>query len=266
MIEAFMAVCGANEYFNMAEYSIPSFLLANAGTKLTVFSNEPERLLHLADEYHPLEIKDFDDSIDRLTGKYRERYEQLASHESSDWEAGGVEHVHKYVSLLPVLAEAYSKRVMLLKIDVDSFFVGDMLIDVIEELLNEYKKTNRVRTLYLVSRPDNGIIKPFGKEWPGVGFMLWGKGSDFINKYCDLYMGNEQETVLVKLAHEGAVDYKCLPEWHWHVVYPYWYARSKGKEFDTSQISPPFYLHIHSDDGEHNRMEVMENLWEEFYA
>lgn len=270
MIEAAVCVCGAQEYFNMAEISIPSFMLANEGTKLTVFSTEPERLLHLQDEYHPLVIKDYETSADNLPDKYKSYYDYVKERSNEGWENDGVFHEHHYIACFPVLAQAYANpnSVFTLKFDVDSFWVGDVLIDVIEDIMFEYHREHRTRDLYLVQRPDNGINKPFGNCWPGVGFLLWLNKGLFLERYCSMFNGNEQETVLVELAHKKAVSYRSFGEFTWHVVYPYWYAKKSGREFDLTQISTPFHLHIHGDDDSigHNRMEIMEKLWEEFYG
>jgi len=246
MIHTVMSVCGDRKYYDMAEYSIPRFLLENAGSKLTVFSDKPERLLHLADKFKDLlEIRDFQESIDNLDGEHRENADIIIEKSNKPWEHYGLEHAHKYVAVLPVLAEAYITSTFILKIDVDSWFKGDLLIAVISKLLEEYKIDGGFRDVYLVERPDNGTIKTFGNEWPGVGFLLWYRGSRFVGEYVKRFNGNEQETILVNLCHQRNVTARTFKRWEWHTVYPWIKAEETGIPFDENELTEPYYIHIH---------------------
>ena len=263
MIDTVMSVCGDRQYYDMAEYSIPCFLRENAGSKLTVFSDEPERLSHIVGEFkNHLSVLDFNRSLDRLTGKRVLYANAIMENVNEPWEHHGMEHVHKYVALLPVLAEEYTTQPFILKIDVDSWFKGDMLIKVIGRLIEQYSLTDTFSDVYLVNRPDNGIIKTFGNEWPGVGFLLWPRGFKFVEQYSTLFNGNEQETILVKLCHERKVSLKTFGDWHWHTVYPWIKAEETGVPFNESDLPEPYYIHIHAS---HAR-EKLEELYRKNYG
>ena len=267
MIDAVMCVCGEREYFDMADYSIPSFLRANEGTKLVVFSDQPERLAHLATKKN-LEIRDYKDSVERLVEPYREYYMKILDESNEAWYNNGVEHEHHWVAALPVLAERFTDSRMILKIDSDSIFKGDMCIKVITKLIEQLSARRELNDMYLVSRPNNGIIKPYGNEWPGVGFLMWDRYGHFIEEYAKNFDGNEQNTILVELMAKKNVSAHCFKEWWWHVTYPYWWAKKNGTEFSLDQLGQQYYIHFHGDDleVEHNRLETMERVYKEIYG
>ena len=253
MIQAVVAVCGDDKYFDCAEISIPSFLSANAGSYLTVFTDQPERLIHIRDK--SLEIRDFQQSLDRLQGKYRAYADHISTQCAEPWDNHGTNHVHKYVALLPVLGEAYTHMPFTLKIDIDSFFRGDLLIKVVGQLVTQYTMTDNFSDLYLVNRPNNGIIKPYGNELPGVGFLMWNRNGKFLDTYVHKFDGNEQSTVL-NIAND--METVLYDDFRWHCVYPFWWAEKNGREFDPDTISPPYYMHIHASHAREKLLELKE--------
>jgi len=239
MINATMCVCGAQAYFDMAEYSIPNFLEENLGSKLTVFSNETERLGHLVTKKNRLELRDFDDSLKNLVGYHKTYADKIMEESNGAWDNHGMNHEHKYVAVLPILADYYITSAFILKVDVDSYWKGDLMIKVIGQLIHQFSATNAFSDLYLVDRPDNGVIKSYGGGLPGVGFLMWPKKSRFIDKYVDKFDGNEQTTVL-GIANE--LDTGIYRDWLWHVTYPY----IKNPDFDIESLEPPYYVHLNA--------------------
>ncbi len=243
MISAVVSVCGDDQYFDFADISIPSFLRANRGTTLHVFTDRVERFA----ERDGLVVHDYDECLRELREERGDTLQRMSTLMGADFNNNGVQHTHAYVAFLPLLAEKFVDSDWLLKVDVDAYFVGDILSDLSEQL--NYCGIDFTHDLYLVSRTRGDIMKLFAGV-PGVGFTLWRRGASFVERYVQKFDGNEQNTILVVAGYQHSVkttDYcGILIREECHVCYPFYQAGVNGRELEKSDVDEwvPCYLHL----------------------
>ncbi len=248
MIEACMAVCGDKAYFDMADISIPSFLRANPGCNLHVFSDDPSRL---ASDNPKLNVYDFEESLKRCEALDVMKINTL----SRDFMNNGIQHRHPFVALLPLLAQEVIDSEHILKVDVDSFYLGNMISEI------EKMRFLMFYDLCLVQRRDNKIMKLYAGA-PGVGFLLWRKDGKFVEQYVSQFSGHEQTDIL---ALRGKVKYAEIGNGHYHITYPFYQARKLGSKLTKEKIESwgTCYLHLRGEEKQ-TQLEKLELLKEWF--
>ena len=230
MIDAVLSVCGDEKYFSMAKISIPSFLRANPTCNLHVFTDRPSEI---ATDDYKLNVYNFAESIKNC--------DKLAVHKiitlsDPDFDNNKILHHHPYVALLPLIAQAVVGSDYILKIDVDAYFVGDMISEV------ERIPSLPMMDLCLISRTDDSKMKLYGGA-PGVGFLLWKRSGKFVETYVKEFAGYEQTDIL---GVRNKMNYGELTNENFHLTYPFYQARKLGEELTKKKMEKwiPFYAHV----------------------
>lgn len=245
MIATVMSVCGDSAYFKMSKYSIGSFCHNNQNTQLHVFTDV------LGDVWSDIDfgggkmpmLYNFGFCIRKMKAEGDNRIQRIIDKiKDATIDNNGVMHTHSYVALLPLLAEWFVDSEYLMKIDVDSYFIGDVISSMKEWNLNAYD-------LRLVKRSRGDIMKLYGGA-PGVGMTLWKRGGSFVPRYVEEFDGNEQNTILSIAGYKGGLyDYKSsglFTNESYHICYPFFQHEKLGKEFtkEIAESLAPCYLHI----------------------
>jgi hypothetical protein len=246
MIEVVMSVCGDDQYFEMSKISIPSFLRSNPTAKLHIFTDRPKEI----EPTYKCEVYDFNEAVKNIDKPTRYAMEL----KMADFDNNGVFHSHANVALLPLLAERVCSSDAILKIDVDSFFVGD-ICNAVEGLLRAINVD-----LILVERTRGDVMVPYG-GLPGVGFLMWERGGRFVPGYTHFFTGNEQETILALYA-EGVLSSGTISEFNYHICYPFKRAEQLGTRLTKKIIDKwiPFYIHV-CGPGQIEKLKKLENWY-----
>jgi hypothetical protein len=246
MIDVVVAVCGDEAYFKMAEISIPSFLRSNPTAKLHVFTDDTSKIK----PSYKCEVYDIQEAV-----KQCDKNTILSlTPKMNDFDNNGVKHIHSHVALLPLLAEKVCSSDYIVKIDVDSFFEGDMM---------RYVEKNAGEDLILIDRSHDKIMKTYS-GMPGVGFLMWRRKGQFVRAYTELFNGHEQETIL-NIFGCGIVPTRLFFNWNYHICYPFYHASKDGRTLtkkDTDEWTP-FYIHVNGKD--EPQIDKLKRL-EEWYA
>lgn len=238
MLDVFMSVYGEDIYFEMARYSINSWLENNPDTKLNVVTDRPSLVIQMHEKVNVYDNKVVEDVMNDKQKWQVQRIKALVK--NCKFDNNGKTHIHEGIALLPLYAQVISTEDYILKVDCDSYFRGD---------LARHIPCDPSWECMLVARPDNGMQKPYGGGLPGVGFMLWKRGGRFVDAYVEWFTGNEQETVL-KMLTENKVKFAIWEYWPAHWVYPFTWYKKNGKEF-TKQIADQYtwwYIHVGGND------------------
>jgi hypothetical protein len=232
MLDVVMSVCGDESYFKMAEYSISSFLDNNPDNELHVFSDRPDKLTHISEKANFYDVREVEEAMDEEKKRWCKTIRERIKVQNFD--NHGKMHFHETVALLPVYADVVGCNRYILKIDADSYFRGDITRNI---------PYNATWECLLVSRPNNGLQKPYGQELPGVGFMLWKRKGEFLKAYIDHFNGNEQETVLVELLINRKLPMGVWDYWPAHWVYPNTWLKERFTKELVDKYSPT-YIHV----------------------
>jgi hypothetical protein len=245
-IATIVSIMGDDAYFKMATVSIASFLKNNTSADLFIFTDNIDKVSKLKnispDRVH---IVDMLDRFKECEEMIKDLSKKGCSEEEMQKHADHIGHFHRQIfvgSLVPI-AEGFfkdKKYSHILKIDVDSYFAGGDMMQMVEE---EIKKAPEF-DLYLVKRTHD-LMCHYAKGAPGTGFMLWRKESDFAPRYVEQYARSFQVTIL-KLRSRNLVRTKILSRPGYHFVYPFEKAKRINKEF-TKEIASEFlpaYFHL----------------------
>lgn len=234
MLDVAMSVCGDKKYFEMAEISIPSFLNNNPTAKLHIFTDKPKEI----EPRYKCDVYDFNEAV---KGIDKNTLFSLNTNKPDDFDNNGVIHSHSYVSLLPIIANKVCSGELILKVDVDSYFLGDICacLEGLEEVDSD---------LFLIERKRADIMKLYA-GLPGVGFCMWRKSGKFVDKYIQEFDGYEQTTIL-KLHQSQGLKSCELTDWNLHICYPFYQALQNHKELTKKDIDTwiPCYLHVTGED------------------
>ncbi len=233
MIDVVMSVCGDEKYFEMSKISIPSFLRSNPSAKLHVFTDKPKEI----EPSYKCEVYDFDEALKAVDK------EQLFSLSKTpkDFANNGVTHHHLFVSALPLVAQRVCSSELILKIDVDSYFAGDMM-----KCVEGFKEVDA--DLFLIERKREDIMKLYA-GLPGVGFCMWRKDGKFIDQYVERHNGHEQQTILDMHMSEGIRSCEIQAP-NFHICYPFLQSKRLGKKLTKKDLDCwiPFYVHVSGED------------------
>lgn len=253
-IAVIMSVAGDPMYFRLAKKSIPSFLRNNISVDLFVFTDDVSRIQKLRNALTGrLHIVDYNRNFLRNKILIKTLLDQGLPEEAFKSRTEKIGHVHKhiFVSALPTIAEKHLTNMdydYILKIDVDSYFAGG---DMFPELGSDLHKTPDC-DLYLVKRTGSKT------EPPGTGFVIWKKGSNFIQSYLQYFHRFRKfQRTIQQLAKTGIVKTHILQRPGYHFICPFNYEGITKKRL---QRELPAYFHL----AEKNALERIKILEEWF--
>jgi len=228
MIDTFMSVGGDDAYFQYSDYSIPSFLKSNSKMNLHIFTTNTEYFQKYNNPYLKIynynifkEHKDCQHIIKNL----RKQHIHLPHY--------GHIMRQEYCATDVLMAQMIlTNAKWVLKVDCDSYFVGNIFNIIIPQLTDNID-------LYVVERKHPEMFLDCIK--PGGGFILWNrKNKSIIQKYIKYFNGNVQSTLhnilLTNFSH------KIFTHPGLHFVYPF----TKNPNFNKQDAEKflPAYFHV----------------------
>lgn len=238
-IAVIMSVCGHQQYFDYAYYSINSFIKNCSDEKLYILTDNREKLKQY--ESKNIIIWNFSE----LLYKYRDKICNIVS--KSDYgdcyDYFGYIHKHYFVSaLLPIMHFELQQNNFqyILKIDCDSYFAGGNFLNI----ARTYISPEHFYDLYMVKR-DNPFMQLYHNMQVGVGFTMWKLDGEFINKYIEKFNGIEQESIWEAMKW---IKIREIDDARLHFVMPF-ETDSKKCEIKCSKDDLlqylPAYFHVH---------------------
>ena len=250
-IATVVSVCGHDKYFDLASISIPSFLKNCPDADLFVFTDNIKKIKSIGGKNPRFHVEDFN----FLYNKYYNKIDFINNYIPKNFKnMKYYNYVHDHIKVAAVLPMAnfylQDKYSHILKIDIDGYWVGNVL----NKLITEEESVINENDVLLVERRSLLMVR-ITKYRPGVGFTLWKSSSKFIELYLQNFIGTEQETIWRITGckwgkfHELLIKqlkFHLLKRPGYHFVYPF----TCNKDFNKEQASEfiPAYFHCGGQD------------------
>ncbi len=248
-IATVMVVAGHEHYHKFASVSIPSFLKGNGNsTTLCVITDNPAAIEPYA-QYGDLRIVSWEDAVTKV----QDVYDSILRRQLTDYYDRFSRRMEiKYYNLIPTMGQFLLGGEVdhVLKLDCDSFFVGNIVELLEAEIEPEYD-------LYLVARSDPRMMLR-ENLLPGAGLYMWptrNNGAGFPRQYEKHFKHNEQVTIsrqsggLWKIIKTKTIANPSL-----HMVYPF--TRNPAFSKRDAEVFGAAYFHLTGPEAYSNQLKM----------
>ena len=233
-----MVAMGDPLYYEMAKISAQAFVRENS-CDLALFTDKPEYFAGMKD-YGRLKIVDYNTWFNKGKDIFAV-FDQKIEHGRADFPYYDHFHLHLYIGAFIPMLQWYAEENgydWCLKIDSDSYFVGDMFA----KLRTECQEWAYLKDFFSVSQchPEMCFFHEGGM--PTAGFMMWRVKSWYCERYIVGFTVNEQQTYWNRMNDGEYLRHFVLQHPGYHFVYPF----GKNEHFTKENAMKflPAYFHL----------------------